>query len=90
MSDPQNGTASIIMCDIDFFKKVNDTYGHNAGDAVLQRIAAVLQEHVASEDEAVRWGGRRIYPDVYGLPACQSTGDCRTYSRDRRAYVDRI
>lgn len=46
VSDPQNGTASIIMCDIDFFKKVNDTYGHNAGDAVLQRIAAVLQEHV--------------------------------------------
>ena len=60
VSDPQNGTASIIMCDIDFFKKVNDTYGHNAGDAVLQRIAAVLQEHVASEDEAVRWGGEEF------------------------------
>ena len=60
LSDPQNGTASIIMCDIDFFKKVNDTYGHNAGDAVLQRIAAVLQEHVASEDEAVRWGGEEF------------------------------
>ena len=55
-----DGTASIIMCDIDFFKKVNDTYGHNAGDAVLQRIAAVLQEHVASEDEAVRWGGEEF------------------------------
>lgn len=60
VSDPQNGTASIIMCDIDFFKKVNDTYGHNAGDAVLQRIAAVLQEHVSSEDEAVRWGGEEF------------------------------
>lgn len=60
VSDPQNGTASIIMCDIDFFKKVNDTYGHNAGDAVLQRIAAVLQEHVTSEDEAVRWGGEEF------------------------------
>lgn len=60
VSDPQNGTASIIMCDIDFFKKVNDTYGHNAGDAVLQRIAVVLQEHVASEDEAVRWGGEEF------------------------------
>ena len=46
VSDPRNGTASIIMCDIDFFKKVNDTYGHNAGDAVLQRIAAVLQERL--------------------------------------------
>ena len=60
VSDPQNGTASIIMCDIDFFKKVNDTDGHNAGDAVLQRIAVVLQEHVASEDEAVRWGGEEF------------------------------
>lgn len=60
VSNPRNGTASIIMCDIDFFKKVNDTYGHNAGDAVLQRIAAVLREHVASEDEAVRWGGEEF------------------------------
>ena len=52
--------GSLFMIDIDDFKKVNDTYGHNAGDAVLQRIAAVLQEHVASEDEAVRWGGEEF------------------------------
>ena len=50
----------LFYLDLDRFKSVNDTYGHNAGDAVLQRIAAVLQEHVASEDEAVRWGGEEF------------------------------
>lgn len=57
--------ASLIMCDIDFFKKVNDTYGHNAGDAVLQRVAAILQQNVTSVDEAVRWGGEEF---ILALP----------------------
>lgn len=53
------------MCDIDFFKKVNDTYGHNAGDAVLQTVAGILQQNVTSADEAVRWGGEEF---ILALP----------------------
>lgn len=57
--------TSLIMCDIDFFKKVNDTYGHNAGDAVLQTVAGILQQNVTSVDEAVRWGGEEF---ILALP----------------------
>lgn len=56
-SDRQVG---IIICDIDFFKKVNDTYGHNAGDAVLIHVADILQSNLRSEDEVVRWGGEEF------------------------------
>lgn len=52
--------VSVIICDIDFFKKVNDTYGHNAGDAVLIHIADRLQASVAACDEVVRWGGEEF------------------------------
>ena len=52
--------TALVMCDIDFFKKVNDTYGHNAGDAVLGHVAEVLQENVGLDDETVRWGGEEF------------------------------
>lgn len=51
---------SIVMCDIDFFKKVNDTYGHNAGDDVLRHIARTIKECVNSEGEVFRWGGEEL------------------------------
>ena len=51
---------SIIMCDIDFFKKVNDTYGHNAGDAVLVHVAKILQSEVRACDGVYRWGGEEF------------------------------
>lgn len=58
--DIASGTASIIMCDIDFFKKVNDTYGHNAGDAVLVMVANTLKEMAGQQGEVVRWGGEEF------------------------------
>lgn len=56
----QNGNFSAIMCDIDFFKKVNDTYGHNAGDAVLVHIANQLKSSIAESGEVARWGGEEF------------------------------
>ena len=52
--------ASIIMCDIDFFKKVNDTYGHNAGDAVLVMVADMLTKAVTGRGQVARWGGEEF------------------------------
>lgn len=51
--------ASVVMCDIDFFKKVNDTYGHNAGDAVLQMVASTLRDGIG-DGKAFRWGGEEF------------------------------
>ncbi len=51
---------SIIMLDIDFFKCVNDTDGHQMGDRVLQRISLVLQEGVREVDIVGRWGGEEF------------------------------
>ncbi|MBR6094506.1 MAG: sensor domain-containing diguanylate cyclase [Lachnospiraceae bacterium] len=52
--------ASIIMCDIDHFKRVNDTYGHNAGDEVLKFVANLLQNSIRIDDGAFRWGGEEF------------------------------
>lgn len=53
-------TMTIIMCDIDHFKKVNDTYGHNEGDEVLKTVAKVLKKNTGVNDVVVRWGGEEF------------------------------
>ncbi|MDQ6993060.1 MAG: GGDEF domain-containing protein [Mariprofundus sp.] len=49
-----------VICDIDFFKKVNDTYGHDAGDAILRQLAKILKESIRSTDLAARVGGEEF------------------------------
>lgn len=51
---------SLVMFDIDHFKNVNDTYGHDAGDAVLQRIAKIIKENIRTSDIFARWGGEEF------------------------------
>lgn len=50
----------IIMMDIDYFKKVNDTYGHEAGDIALVSVAKSIQASVRESDVACRWGGEEF------------------------------
>lgn len=52
---------AVVMADIDFFKKVNDTYGHMAGDEVLKRFASILQGNIRGKDDWVaRYGGEEF------------------------------
>jgi diguanylate cyclase (GGDEF)-like protein len=51
---------SLLLVDIDFFKKVNDTCGHPAGDEILRRVAGMLKETVRSVDIAARYGGEEF------------------------------
>ena len=51
---------SLIMFDIDFFKKVNDTYGHDAGDMVLKKIVEIVKNSIRKIDKLVRWGGEEF------------------------------
>lgn len=50
----------VLVVDIDHFKKINDTYGHAAGDAVLQQLSKVMREHSRSFDEVSRNGGEEF------------------------------
>jgi diguanylate cyclase (GGDEF)-like protein len=53
-------SMSVLMCDIDYFKKVNDTYGHAAGDAALVAFAQVLDGHRRDNDLCCRYGGEEF------------------------------
>jgi diguanylate cyclase (GGDEF)-like protein len=55
-----SGTYSVVMADIDDFKKINDTYGHEQGDMVLVRLAEIFRESVRSSDIVCRWGGEEF------------------------------
>lgn len=53
-------SLSIIVLDIDDFKKINDTYGHDIGDVILQQFASILQENIRETDIVGRWGGEEF------------------------------
>ena len=57
---------SAIMIDIDHFKVFNDTFGHNAGDAVLRMVAAKIQESLRAEDMVCRYGGEEFLVSLTG------------------------
>ena len=54
------GACSVVMFDIDFFKRVNDTHGHAFGDLVLREVAVTLTNHAPPEASLARWGGEEF------------------------------
>lgn len=60
-----NIPVSVIMFDVDFFKRFNDTYGHACGDFVLQRVAKIIQSGVREQDLAARYGGEEFVVMLY-------------------------
>lgn len=54
------GKLSLVIIDIDNFKTINDTYGHDTGDAILKEIAMILKKLSRSSDVASRWGGEEF------------------------------
>ncbi|MDX9766193.1 MAG: diguanylate cyclase [Ectothiorhodospiraceae bacterium] len=65
---------SILMLDMDYFKKVNDTHGHDAGDSVLKGLAKILSQSVRASDLVIRYGGEEfmlILQDTDGATAEQ-------------------
>ncbi len=63
---------SYILIDIDYFKRINDTYGHASGDEVLVKVAEILRSHVRSSDIVGRMGGEEfliISPETDGKSA---------------------
>ncbi len=72
---------SIVMLDIDHFKRVNDTYGHDTGDYVLRRITEIIKENVRITDTLARYGGEEF---VIILPETDVRGASRLIERMRK------
>ncbi len=68
----KNITVGILMIDIDFFKQVNDQYGHTVGDAVLKKVASVIKNSVRQSDIVVRYGGEEFLVILIDLPPGES------------------
>ena len=67
-----NQTMSVVMIDIDHFKRFNDDFGHETGDKVLQIVSAVMRQHVRAADICARHGGEEfamLLPNTVGEPA---------------------
>jgi len=62
---------SIVMTDIDFFKKFNDTYGHDCGDYVLIEVADIIKTSISEDDFAARWGGEEFLLLLNGTHSIQ-------------------
>lgn len=61
-------SLSVLMIDIDHFKNINDTYGHQVGDDVLKRIAVLLSDCIRTQDSAARYGGEEFGIILYKMP----------------------
>ncbi len=84
-SERSQVSLSVLMMDIDHFKKFNDTHGHDQGDRVLQMVARCLQEQVRSFDFPCRYGGEEY---VAILPSMPSDAACRLAEAIRVKVAD--
>lgn len=63
--------SAIAMVDVDHFKRVNDTFGHQAGDEILKEISSVIISNVKSEDAVIRYGGDEFLISFVDMPTDQ-------------------
>lgn len=78
---------ALIMMDLDYFKKINDTYGHPAGDMVLTKVGEILKAHVRRNDLACRYGGEEF---AVILPNITRDVTCAVYERFRKVVSDQL
>jgi diguanylate cyclase (GGDEF)-like protein len=77
---------SLVLLDVDHFKKFNDEFGHPAGDQTLRDVGAVLKEHCREHDTAARYGGEEFALVLLGAGQPEA---CDVAERIRSAMVDR-
>lgn len=83
-SERHETPLSLLLTDIDFFKKVNDTYGHPVGDLVLRGVSKILLHEIRDIDIAARYGGEEF---VVILPGTDSVGAKNIAERLRKAIM---
>lgn len=80
-----NSTCSVIMVDLDHFKRINDTYGHDGGDLVLKAASRAIVDRVRASDVVCRYGGEEL---VLMLPDCGAQEAARCAESIRAALAD--
>jgi diguanylate cyclase (GGDEF)-like protein len=83
----ENGSFGALMIDLDHFKRINDTYGHLAGDDVLKAVAAVVRQETRAHDLAGRFGGEEF---VALLPATSKEDAIVTAERIRKRVSELV
>jgi diguanylate cyclase (GGDEF)-like protein len=82
----QDGTPlSLIMLDIDYFKRYNDSYGHVIGDQVLKLTVKAIESHIKENDLVGRWGGEEF---GIALPGASSTQALQVAERIRETLTE--
>lgn len=84
LAERYGGPVSVAMLDLDFFKRINDTYGHDAGDEVLRNVAAILRASVRETDTVARVGGEEF---LVILPAQTTQESAVSAQRCRQAIA---
>jgi diguanylate cyclase (GGDEF)-like protein len=86
-SERHKRPLGVLMVDVDFFKKVNDSMGHPAGDELLRRLAAVLSTDLRQTDMIARYGGEEF---AVILPETTKSEAMQVAERMRQAVEERI
>jgi len=81
-----NTPLSVLMLDIDFFKKVNDTYGHLAGDFVLKKVSSIIRNLIRESDVCGRFGGEEF---IILAPNTKLSGALRLAERIRETIKNK-
>ena len=77
----------VLLIDLDHFKQINDTHGHDTGDAVLQAVAALLQDAVRSGDVVARYGGEEFLMVLPGIPRAPLVARAKAISQGVRSLA---
>ncbi|WP_372870479.1 GGDEF domain-containing protein [Shewanella sp.] len=71
---PQSATDSVfVLMDVDHFKKVNDTFGHPAGDFILVELAKLISSQIRQNDQIFRWGGEEFLLELKGVQVAEAS-----------------
>jgi len=93
-AERQGKQVGVIMADIDHFKRFNDAFGHDAGDALVKEVAKVMENHVRGSDIACRYGGEEftiVLQDISSLVTQQRAEQLREAVRNVKIYYgDRV
>ena len=85
-AERMRASLAVVMIDLDHFKRMNDTYGHEAGDLVLRTVGRCLREGVRRSDIACRYGGEEL---VLVLPECDAAA-ARTCAETLRKTISAL